>query len=114
MPLTDAKLRVLKSRTAPFKFTDAEGLYVLVAPGGSKMWRLAYRFNGKQKTLALGHYPVVPLLEARRLRDAAKQLLRNGKDPSLERKAEHRKKSIAAANTFEAVAQEWFETNQGR
>ena len=45
---------------------------MLVAPGGSKTWRLAYRFNGKQKTLALGHYPDVSLLEARRARDATK------------------------------------------
>jgi integrase len=114
MPLTDAKLRALKSKVAPFKIADAEGLHVLVAPGGSKMWRLAYRFNGKQKTLALGHYPEVSLLEARRARDVAKDLLRNGTDPSDDRKASRRRKSIATANTFEAVANEWFEGNQGR
>src|SRR5689334_11621707 len=104
MPLTDAKLRVLKTKAAPFKIADAEGLYILVAPSGSKMWRLAYRYNGKQKALALGHYPDVSLLDARRARDAAKQLLRDGIDPSAERKAKLRKKSIAAAHTFEAVA----------
>jgi hypothetical protein len=109
MPLTDAKLRALKGKAAPFKISDAEGLYLLVAPSGSKMWRLAYRFDGKQKTLALGHYPVISLLEARRARDVAKRLLRDGTDPSTERKAERRRRSIAAANTFEAVANEWFE-----
>lgn len=114
MPLTDAKLRALKSKAASFKITDAEGLHVLVAPGGSKMWRLAYRFNGKQKTLALGHYPDVSLLDARRSRDGAKRLLRDGTDPSANRKAERRRKSIAAANTFEAVANEWFEINSSR
>ena len=45
MPLTDAKLRVLKSKATPFKLADAEGLYVLVAPGGSKMWRLRQYFR---------------------------------------------------------------------
>jgi hypothetical protein len=76
MPITDAKLRVLKSKTAQFKLADAEGLYILVAPGGSKMWRLAYRFNGKQKTLALGHYPVVSLLEAQGARRRQKAAAR--------------------------------------
>jgi len=70
MSLTDAKLRALKGKAAPFKVSDAEGLHVLVAPGGSKMWRLAYRYNGKQKTLALGRYPVVSLLDARKARIA--------------------------------------------
>ena len=106
MPLTDAKLRALKSKAVPFKIADAEGLHVLVATGGSNLWRLAYRFNGKQKTLALGHYPEVSLLEARRARDAAKDLLRSGMDPSDDRKAARRRKSIAAANAFEAVANE--------
>jgi hypothetical protein len=50
------KLRALRSKAAPFKLADAEGLYVLVSPGGSKLWRLAYRFNGKQNSLALGQY----------------------------------------------------------
>ena len=69
MPLTDAKLRTLRSKVAPFKLADAEGLYVLMVPGGSKMWRLAYRFDGKQETLAPGHYPAASLLEARMARD---------------------------------------------
>ena len=54
MALTDAKLRVLKGKSAPYKVSDNEGLHVLISPSGSKLWRLAYRFNGKQKTLALG------------------------------------------------------------
>src|SRR5581483_1743510 len=70
------------------KDAASEGLYVLVAPGGSRLWRLAYRFNGKQKTLALGHYPHVSLLNARRARDGAKRLLRAGIDPSVDRKME--------------------------
>jgi hypothetical protein len=56
MALTDAKVRALKAKAAPYKLSDGEGLHVLVTPGGSKLWNLAYRFNGKQKTLALGKY----------------------------------------------------------
>jgi hypothetical protein len=114
MALTDAKVRALKAKAAPYKLSDGESLYVLVTIGGSKLWNLAYRFNGKQKTLALGKYPAVSLLEARRARDAAKQLLLMGTDPSADRKAARRKKSIAAANIFGAVAEEWFEINKGR
>ncbi|MBA2589796.1 MAG: integrase arm-type DNA-binding domain-containing protein [Alphaproteobacteria bacterium] len=114
MPLTDATVRALKPKQAPYKLSDSEGLYVLVTTAGSRLWSLAYRFHSKQKTLALGKYPAVSLLDARRARDAAKQLLAAGTDPAADRRATKRKRSIAAANTFEAVAQEWFEVNKGR
>jgi integrase len=114
MPLSDAKVRVLKAKDAPYKISDGEGLYVLVPTTGSKLWNLAYRFNGKQRTLSLGKYPAVSLLDARRARDSAKQLLLSGADPSAHRKAERRRRSVAAANTFEAVANEWFDANRGR
>ena len=114
MSLTDAKLRALKGRPTPFKVKDSEGLFLLVMPTGSKLWRQAYRFEGRQKTLALGQYPMVSLLEARRGRDAAKRLLFDGTDPAASRKEEKRKKSIAAGNTFEAVAEEWFQRNRRR
>jgi hypothetical protein len=78
MALNDAKLRALKAGDRPYKHSDGEGLFVLVTTGGSKLWTLAYRFVGKQKTLALGKYPTVSLLDARRARDAAKLLLSSG------------------------------------
>lgn len=112
--MTDAKLRALKPRATQYKISDAEGLHVLVARSGSKLWRWAYRFGGKQKSLALGRYPTVSLLNARRARDAAKELLLRGIDPSTDRKAERRKKLMSAANTFEAVANEWFDAYRDR
>lgn len=112
MPLTDLKLRSLKAKTAAYKVSDAEGLHVLVSSNGSKLWRLSYRFFGKQKTLALGQYPDVSLQKARQKRDAAKELLQNGKDPSAVRKSERRKQALAAGSTFEVVANEWFELNR--
>ena len=75
MPLTDTKLRSLKPSGKPTKHSDAGGLFVLVTPQGSKLWRLAYRFGGKQKTLSFGSYPIVTLAEARDKRDKAKRLL---------------------------------------
>jgi hypothetical protein len=103
MALSDAKVRALKAKGTPYKLSDAEGLYVMVTAGGSKLWNFAYRFNGKQKTLALGKYPAISLLDARRAREAAKQLLLVGTDPSADRKAARRKKTIAAANTFKNI-----------
>lgn len=88
MPLTDAKVRALKGLSKPFKVKDAEGLFILVTPQGSKLWRQAYRFAGRQKSLALGQYPMVSLLEARRGRDAAKRLLFEGIDPAATRRQE--------------------------
>jgi integrase len=114
MALTDAKLRALKRKADPYKVSDSEGLHILVSSGGSKLWRLAYRYTGKQKTLALGKYPTVSLFEARRAREAAKRLLQLGIDPSADRKAQRRQIRAAGSNTFEIVANEWFEQKRNR
>jgi site-specific recombinase XerD len=66
MALTDAKLRALKAKSAAFKVSDAEGLFLLMPTSGAKLWRLAYRFDGKQKLLALGRYPAVTSYAANR------------------------------------------------
>ena len=79
-------------------------------PDGSKLWRLAYRFAGKQKTIALGAYPAVTLAMAREAKLEAKRLLAQGVDPSEKRKAD--KRAAAAARTFGEVADEWFDTKR--
>lgn len=114
MPLTDAKVRALKAASHQYKASDAEGLYLLVSPSGGKLWRVAYRYNGKQKSLALGRYPVVSLSDARRSRDEAKRLIAKSVDPSVAKQAAKREKRIAAGNTFQTVADEWFESNKER
>ncbi|WP_176056023.1 tyrosine-type recombinase/integrase [Brucella intermedia] len=106
MPLTDTTVRNIKSTTSPKKYSDAGGLHLLVNPTGSKLWRLAYRFEGKQKLLALGAYPAISLADARKRRDSAKELLAQGADPSQQAKAEKRAKKISAANTFDIIADE--------
>jgi integrase len=103
MPLKDLTVRNVKPLAKPFKLSDGGGLYLLVQPTGSKLWRLAYRFAGKQKTLALGVYPQVSLEDARRGRDEAKKLLARGVDPSAQRKAD---KHARKEDTFRAVAEE--------
>jgi hypothetical protein len=104
MPLSDAQIRGLRPRPSPQKISDGGGLHILVSPQGSKLWRLSYRFGAKQKTIALGPYPVVSLAEARLKRDEAKRLLRNGTDPSHHAKIEKIRAQIANATTFGAVA----------
>ena len=108
MSLSDAQIRGLRPRPTPQKVSDGGGLHILVSPTGSKLWRLSYRFGAKQKTIALGPYPVVPLAEARQKRDEAKRLLRNGTDPSHHAKIEKIRAQIATATTFGAVAEEYL------
>jgi hypothetical protein len=110
MTLTDKAIRNLKPKDTPYKKSDGEGLYLRVMPEGSKLWRLAYRFAGKQKTMALGSYPVVTLAMAREFKAGAKRLLAQGVDPSAKRKADRR--AAAAARTFGEVADEWFDTKR--
>jgi integrase len=103
MPLKDVTVRKAKPSAKPRKLSDGGGLHVLVQPTGGKLWRLAYRFAGKQKTLALGVYPIVSLEEARRRRDEAKKLLARSIDPSMQRKAD---KQAGKDSSFRAVAEE--------
>jgi integrase len=109
MALSDAKVRNAKPGLKPYKLTDGEGMFLLVAPTGSKYWRLRYSYGGKEKLLALGVYPVVSLMDAREKRFAARKLLAAGLDPSDAKREAKRQIKLKVANTFEAVAREWFE-----
>jgi integrase len=102
-------VRALKPREATFKVSDSGGLFLQVQPNGSKLWRLAYRFQGKQKTAAFGIYPAVSLSDARARRDEAKLQLRAGEDPGAVVKAEKAAVIAASANTFAAVGAEWLQ-----
>ncbi|MFC7703767.1 tyrosine-type recombinase/integrase [Plastorhodobacter daqingensis] len=104
MPLSDVACRNAKPADKPRKMSDGDGLYLQVQPSGSKLWRMNYRFEGKQKTLAFGSYPAVDLGEARRRRDRARKVLALGRDPS---KEDHEQPGVV---TFEAVMNEWFES----
>jgi integrase len=107
MALTDTGVRSLKAKPTPKKYSDGGGLHLLVMPTGSKLWRLAYRFDGRQKTLALGSYPAVTLSDARKRRDDAKKVLVAGTDPSQERRLERLANVAARAVTFSSVTDEF-------
>jgi len=108
--LTDAAIRRIKPGLKPFKKADSLGLYMLVQPSGSQLWRLNYTFAGRQRTLALGVYPQVSLSDARERRDAAKRQLRLKQDPGALVKVEKAAEKLAQVNTFAAVAAEWQRT----
>lgn len=110
MPLSDATCRGLKPKGRPYKTSDSGGLYVLVQPNGSRLWRLAYRFEKKQKTLAFGAYPAVTLAEARSKRDAAKKLLAAGKDPG--ERLRNVGGNTLSPSSFEAIAREWYDVKK--
>jgi integrase len=108
MPLTATTIRNAKPQVTPVRLFDGGGLYLEVAPRGGKWWRLKYRFGGKEKRISLGVYPDIGLKEARDKRDAARRQLAAGIDPGETRKAVKAAQGERDANSFEAVAREWF------
>ncbi len=109
MPLTDAKIRNSKPAGKAFKISDSGGLYLLVKPNGSKLWRWKYRIAKKENHFAIGVYPRVSLAEAREARDTARKLAKQGVHPAHNRQAQQAAQVAENANTFEAVAREWTE-----
>ena len=109
MPLTDVSIKNAKPDSKPLKLFDGGGLFLLIAPTGSKWWRLKYRFAGKEKLLALGVYPEVGLAAARKKRDEAREKIAAGIDPSEAKKLEKRTALLNANNSFEAVTRDWLE-----
>ena len=109
MSLTDTKIRNAKAKEKLYKLSDGQGLQLFVNPNGSKYWRYAYRFNDKQKTLAIDVYPDVSLAKAREQHAEARKLLQEGIDPMEDRKAQQRAQAIARLNTFRLVAEAWYE-----
>ena len=104
--LTDTSIKNAKPKEKPYKLADGGGLYLLVTPNGSRLWRLKYRVGGIEKLLSFGSYPQASLKEARDKAFEAKQGLSSGIDPSQAKKAQ--KASTSGADSFEAIAREWF------
>lgn len=97
MPLNDMQIRAAKPRDRAYKLYDAGGLHLLVQPNGSKLWRLKYHQNGREKQAAFGPYPVVSLADARARRDDAKLALLGGETV----------RTDGFDTTFEKIARAW-------
>jgi Arm DNA-binding domain len=111
--LTDAQIRKAKAATRPYKLTDGGGLHLYVTPAGGKLWRLRYEFERKEKLLSIGPYSVVGLADARAAATDAKRLLREGRDPAVEKRLRRLGVITDGRTTFEAIAREWHELNKG-
>ncbi|SHN71399.1 tyrosine-type recombinase/integrase [Desulfovibrio litoralis] len=112
MALTDTAIKNIKPNDKAIKLFDSAGLFLYVTSKGGKLWRLKYRFEGKEKLLSFGAYPTISLKEARKRREEAKELLAQGVDPS-EAKKQAKIAIITAQqeaeNTFKTVALEWYQ-----
>lgn len=108
--LTETKIRAAKGLDKDYKISDEKWLYLLVKPSGSKLWRMNYRFDGSQKSLALGKYPEISLAQARDRRDNARKLLANGIDPSEAKKSAKSERDGELSNSFEVVGREWHQS----
>ena len=109
MALTDTAIRNAKPKDKPYKVADSQGLYLLVNPKGSKLWRIKYRLNGVERKLALGAYPEITLAEARTARDTARKHLAHAIDPSAAERQARIEANIRAGNSFASVAEELIE-----
>lgn len=107
MRLTDTQIRKARAADKLVKLSDGGGLQLHLMPTGAKLWRWAYRFDGRQKLMALGAYPETTLAEARQQHAAARRLLAQGLDPMDRRKAERTERAAAAEHSFESVARRW-------
>lgn len=112
--LTDAKCRNAKPTDKPQRLGDGGGLFLEVRPNGSKLWRYRYEIAGRENMLALGDYPTVSLADARKGRDTARELAKQGIHPAHARQADKARQIAANGDTFKAVALEWVDQIQAR
>ena len=111
MKLNDRQIKNAKPAEKPFKLNDGKGLYLYINTGGGKLWRFDFSYNGKRKTLSIGKYPTISLVEARQAAENARRLLVSGQDPSEAKQQEKRERQAAALNTFESIARRWHSDN---
>ncbi|WP_104017812.1 tyrosine-type recombinase/integrase [Roseovarius nitratireducens] len=109
MALTDLKIKKAKAKEKPYKMYDSLGLFVLVNPNGSKLWRQKYQLDGKERTIAHGSYPAVTLREARSKRDAIRDQLAAGADPAVQKRLDQIEAETQARMTFLLVAEEYLQ-----
>ena len=113
MYLSDVRIRTAKPQQKPYKLFDGGGLFLLVQPNGSKLWRVKYRYTGKERVYSIGAYPAISMAEARQTRESVKKLLAEGIDPILNRRTTKHQHIEASQKTLEVVARRWFDVKKG-
>ena len=109
MPLSDVQIRNLKPKGKSYKVSDFEGLFLLVTPSGSKLWKVKYRLHGKEKKLSLGAYPAISLAQARMLKEEARAKLAQGIDPSEAKQEAKREIREVQSHTFTKIGEAFLE-----
>jgi hypothetical protein len=109
MALTDLQIKRAKPKDKPYKLSDGGNMYLWVTPSGGKLWRWAFRYEGKTKLMTFGSYRDVPLALARERLAKERKLLADGIDPMAQRKAAKTAEQVAAENSFARVAAQWLE-----
>ncbi len=110
--LNALKIKNAPPRAKPYKLFDGGGLFLLINPKGSKLWRLKYRFLGKEKVLSFGAFPEISLVKARRLREEARELLAEDKDPGEARKAAREQLIAERERTFEKLTEMYLDKQE--
>ena len=105
--LTVKQIDAARPAEKSYRLADAGGLFLFVPPSGKKVWRMRYRFDGKEKTLVIGPYPEISLAEARAKQSEAKMKLLAGVDPAEQKQAIKKKEKEAAADSFGDIFREW-------
>lgn len=111
MTLYDLDCRHAKPKDKAYRLTDAGGLYLDVMTTGKRVWRMRYKFYGREKLLTIGPYPALSLVKAREKRDIAKQAIADGTDPAHEKQEAKKLARFKQLQTFELVAVEWHSHN---
>ncbi|WP_370975502.1 tyrosine-type recombinase/integrase [Enterobacter roggenkampii] len=105
--LTVKQIDAAKPAEKSYRLADAGGLFLFVPPSGKKVWRMRYRFDGKEKTLVIGPYPEISLTEARAKQSEAKMKLLTGVDPAEQKQALKKRVKEEAADSFGDIFREW-------
>ena len=105
--LTVKQIDSAKPEDKGYRLSDSGGLFLFVPPTGKKVWRMRYRFDGKEKTLVIGPYPEISLADARIKQSEAKVKLISGIDPAEQKQAAKKKEKAVSADSFESIFREW-------
>lgn len=113
--LSDARVRAFAAKRSPgqpTKLSDGGGLFLAHTKAGTPVWRIKYRYGGAERLYSVGPYPEITLETARAEREAVRAQVREGIDPVQARVIRRTERIASSAETFEAVAGEWFEKNK--
>lgn len=115
-PLTNTEIEKAKPQASKYSLPDGQGLFLLIMPNGSKLWRFNYYkpITKKRTEMSFGAFPQISLANARQMREESRALLSKGIDPQKQREQDEHDKKMEIATTYEAVAWAWFEYRKSK